>query len=219
MRALLNTTNNQKHFSEVITIDSIKNEGREKASNLLDPSSKVADLLELFTNSEIPSSKKANSIGDNIPQITKKYVHKENDANVLISTPEKIDNIWYFNMLKGTNEFRFDHESDHMQGMLIMEVARQSSIATTHLEGLNLDGVITLKKFQINFVDFLDPKELVLIRTFSRPVVTRKGKFYQSVLVNFIQNDKVLSTAIVEGMSFDSREVVENYLKIFNKRK
>jgi hypothetical protein len=37
-------------------------------------------------------------------------------------------------------------------------------------------------------------------------------------LVNFIQDGKVLSIAIAEGMSFESREVVDNYLKIFNKR-
>lgn len=152
-------------------------------------------------------------------KINKELVHKQNTENVIISEPLKRDGHWYFTMFNQIAEFNFDHPSEHIQGMLIIEAARQSSIATTHLAGLPLEGVITLRQFNINFIDFMQKDRPVIIKTFSEPVILNRGKFFQSVSVSFMQNDDVKATAIVEGMSFESEAVVTRYLSIFNKRK
>ena len=54
-------------------------------------------------------------------------IHKKNPANALLSEPFYAGRFVYYNMLRHTEEFRFDHESDHVQGMLILEAMRQAA--------------------------------------------------------------------------------------------
>lgn len=101
------------------------------------------------------------------PSIDKALVHKKNDANVLISKPFIRGRLRYFNMFLKTEELRFDHSSEHVQGLLMLEALRQASIATAHLQGLPLDGMLALMEYSTNFLSFLETGAPIVIRSYS----------------------------------------------------
>lgn len=106
---------------------------------------------------------------DQLPEaIDRRYVHKKSSKNALISKPWANGKFLYFNMFDGIDEFRFDHESDHLQGMLILEAMRQASIAATHINGkLPLDGGMTLLSYSTMFYNYLENTSPVIIRAYS----------------------------------------------------
>ena len=86
------------------------------------------------------------------PLIDKSYVHKNLDANVLVSEPFITGWLRYFNIFTNTTEFNFDHDSDHIQGMLLLEALRQAGIASAHYQGLPLDGKLALLNYNTKFL-------------------------------------------------------------------
>jgi hypothetical protein len=141
--------NYNSNYIENLAVNNIAKNSEDNLFNISSDNIQIRDFIDYFTQLKIPEQEYLKKIfrptNKNFEptKINKSFVHKTKEENILVSTPVKIDNVWYFSMFKKTDEFRFDHESDHIQGMLIMEVARQSSIATTHLEGLNMEGIIT----------------------------------------------------------------------------
>ena len=100
------------------------------------------------------------TLDDQIPgPIDKKYVHKKNDSNVLISEVLASGRMLYFNMFNETDELTFDHTSDHVQGMLLLEALRQTAIATAHIQGLSFDGGLALLNYNTNFFHYLESSD------------------------------------------------------------
>ncbi|NTW82625.1 MAG: hypothetical protein HGB36_04570 [Chlorobiaceae bacterium] len=96
------------------------------------------------------------------------FVHKKNVRNVLISEPFMTGKLIYFNMFGEIDEFSFDHESDHLQGMLILEAMRQASLAVAHVQGsLPLGGGMTLLSYDTNFYNYVEKSSPVVIRAYS----------------------------------------------------
>lgn len=141
-----------------------------------------------------------------LPRINKDIAHKRKKENVIITEPEKYGNMWYFNMIPETEEFKFDHPSDHVQGMLIVEGVRQCGIATTHLCGLPTEGRIILSNLTTTFNSYVKAEHPIILRAVSRPVVFTTGQFKQYVLINVIQFGKICACSIIEGLAFSSKK-------------
>jgi hypothetical protein len=98
-------------------------------------------------------------------RIDKEYVHKLNKESVLISRPYQYGNMFYFNGFKKSSEFNIDHSSDHLEGILIFEAARQAGIASLHLAGAPLSSIIDFSKTNIKYKKFIEHNELYSIHT------------------------------------------------------
>ncbi|MES2771726.1 MAG: AfsA-related hotdog domain-containing protein [Pseudomonadota bacterium] len=141
------------------------------------------------------------------PAISKTLVHKRKIENVLVSTPFKTGNLYWFNMFERSEEFRFDHESDHVQGVLLMEGLRQASIAAVHQEGLPVEGSLALLSFDIGFFSYVDHGYPVLIRVFPAFDAQRQGKEALALVISQIfQKGRLCAEAVVSGQAFFSAQ-------------
>lgn len=146
-------------------------------------------------------------------RIDKRYVHKKNEKNVLLSSPIKYGNINYFYLFLDNEEFYFDHESDHVQGMLLMEAARQAGIVTVHLNGLDLQGKMNLTKMHTDFYNYVEIDEPISIRSISNPVIFKEGKNNINIfcMVNIIQFGRICTTTTFSSIAFKNHSHIEDF--------
>lgn len=119
--------------------------------------------------------------------INQMYVHKVNKDNVLISKPYQYGNMFYFNGYQETLEFNIDHNSNRLEELIIFEAARQASIASTHLAGLPIEGILIVLKTRIEYTKFVELDNPYLIRTI--PVYKSRGGVCYCVY-HLLQNRK-----------------------------
>lgn len=145
---------------------------------------------------------------DSMPAvISKEMVHKTKDANILISEPFSVGWLQHFNMLFETAELQFDHPSNHVQGMLIIEAMRQTGIAMGHIQGLPADGIIALLNFNTNFYGFVERDAPVILRAFSTFTATPSSKDKEiDVFVQLMQWGRLCSDAKLKGHAYMSSE-------------
>lgn len=147
-----------------------------------------------------------------LDRINQEFVHKSDIRNVVISRPVRFGNMWYFNMFLETNEFKFDHESDHVEGMMLMEAARQTGIATSHLNGLSIDGRLNMSCMNTKFYNYVEFNSPILIRSISNIADFSNGDSDKSyVIVNIIQFGKICATVHLEGVMFKSKSAILDY--------
>lgn len=176
------------------------------------------ELLELIDR--IPISK---MINDNIIQSDNKdlkvqqaepwIVHKIHKDNVLISEPYNCGNMIYFQGLKKSKEFQIDHSSDHLEGIIIFEVARQSGIASVHIAGVPPEGTIVILKSQTNYTKFVEINKPYIIRTI--PVIKERGG-YSYCIYNILQDGHSCATGYFSGMVFRNKK---SYERLFGRSK
>ena len=169
----------------------------------------VIDIIE-----RIPLPKTFNKsllkIHPNDPEperIDKEYVHKHNQGNVLISRSYQCGNMFYFNGFTKSSEFNIDHSSDHLEGIIIFEAARQAGIASVHLTGISLSGKIVLLKTNIQYKSFVELDEPYLIHTI--PVIRQKGGYFY-IAFTIIQNGNTCATGYLGGLLYKDKE---SYIK------
>jgi len=135
--------------------------------------------------------------------ISKKYVHKVNSANVLISTPETFENVVYFKGFNFTDEIKSDHNADHLDGIKLFEVARQATLASFHVLGVTFDGVMALTASNVSFKKYveLDKPYYVQVIPACKP---DGGMMYCSFAM--IQEQKVHSSGYIGAYTFRNRE-------------
>jgi hypothetical protein len=138
-----------------------------------------------------------------LERIDQEYVHKVNPANILVSKPYRCGNMFYFNGFTKSSEFVIDHSSDHLEGIVIFEAARQAGIASSHLAGISLSGTIVLLKADINYRRFIEINEPYLIRTI--PVIRQKGGYFY-VAFNIIQKGNSCATGYLAGLLYKDKE-------------
>ncbi|HCI6203085.1 TPA: hypothetical protein NPO43_002773 [Klebsiella quasipneumoniae subsp. quasipneumoniae] len=125
-----------------------------------------------------------------------RLVHKRKKANILITSPEKRDEDSYCArlILQDASELLCDHQTgQHIQGMVLIEAARQTIIATTEKFLLAEAGVamaekyFTLSSLQVAFSCFVFPLPVTIVLN----VVSRKssahGRFTCECSVGFDQ--------------------------------
>ncbi|NEX14021.1 MAG: hypothetical protein C1941_04915 [Prosthecochloris sp.] len=151
---------------------------------------------------------------DFTPEVLKMhYVHKKKDTNVMISESFSKGDFLYFNMYDQTGEIKFDHDSDHVQGLLILEAMRQASIATTHISGeLPDEGTIALLSYDSGFYNFLELTAPIIIRTHT-PFLFDPGDKDRDVVVScqVFQWGKLAASGLLRGKAFPDKSRYINY--------
>ncbi|MCG8346064.1 MAG: hypothetical protein MI685_13015 [Chlorobiales bacterium] len=151
---------------------------------------------------------------DSVPKALRKhYVHKKKDRNVMISEYFCKGDFLYFNMYDQTGEINFDHDSDHVQGLLVLEAMRQASIATTHISGeLPDEGTIALLNYDSGFYNFLELTAPIIIRTHT-PFSFDPGDKDGDVLVicQVFQWGKLAAGGLLRGKAFPDKSRYVNY--------
>ena len=143
-------------------------------------------------------------------RINQEYVHKMNSESVLISQLYKCGNMFYFKGFTKSQEFNIDHSSDHLEGIIIFEAARQAGIASIHLTGIALSARIVLLKTIIGYSKFIEPYEPYIIRTI--PVIKPKGG-YIYVVFDIIQKGNTCATGYLAGFLCKNKESYSKFRK------
>ncbi|ASQ90122.1 hypothetical protein CHL67_03535 [Prosthecochloris sp. GSB1] len=147
------------------------------------------------------------------PSIEQHFVHKLKPQNVLVSRPLFSGGFLYFNMYHQSGEIVFDHNSDHVQGMLVLEAMRQAAIATTHLSGnLPIGGTIALLSYNFNFYNFMEKGTPIIIRCYT-PVSLENQVRNAEVFVccQVFQWGKMSASSFLRGTAFPDRSKYSDY--------
>jgi len=142
---------------------------------------------------------------DVVPSVIDPYfIHKSNPENALLSEPHFEGRLSYYNMLRYSMEIRFDHESDHVQGMLLLEAMRQAALATTHLMGnLPKTGAMTLMSYCTNFYNYIEHDAPVIIRAYTSYTVPESQKDKEGyVICQVFQWGKLCADSTLGAVAF-----------------
>ena len=151
---------------------------------------------------------------DSAPEVLRRhYVHKKKDENVMISGYFGKGDFLYFNMYDQTGEINFDHDSDHVQGLLVLEAMRQASIATTHISGgLPDEGTIALLSYDSGFYNFLELTAPIIIRTHTPFLFDPEDKDRDVVVsCQVFQWGKLAAGGLLMGKAFPDKSKYINY--------
>jgi hypothetical protein len=141
-------------------------------------------------------------------RIDREYVHKLNNESVLISKPYHCGNMYYFNGFKNSAEFSIDHGSDHLEGIIIFEIARQAGIASAHLEGMPFSGAIVIVKTSTRYQKFIESGQPYLIRTI--PAYKQKGGVGFCVY-QIIQNGKSCVIGYFSVIAYNTKNAYHKF--------
>ncbi len=141
-------------------------------------------------------------------RIEPEFVHKTHSENVLISKPFQCGNMFYFNGFTKSPEFNIDHYSDHVEGIIMFEVARQAGNATGHLIGMPLNGTNIILKTVTRHTKFLEASEPYLIRTI--PAYKPRGGVGYCVY-NIIQNGKSCMAGYFSVIAYNSKDIYKRF--------
>ncbi|MDR0218632.1 MAG: hypothetical protein LBI71_07080 [Enterobacteriaceae bacterium] len=128
----------------------------------------------------------------------KKLVHKRRKANILITSPVKQENGNYDSklILQDSSELLCDHQTgQHIQGMILIEAARQAMIATTEKYFLNNSGIsmtekyFTLTSLNVSFLSFVFPLPVIVSLNVLSHKITKYGKFTGEYNIAFYQDE------------------------------
>ncbi|RKH19746.1 hypothetical protein D7X74_05950 [Corallococcus sp. CA047B] len=159
-----------------------------------DPPANLTELLgRVPVKNPISEGRQLFAEGDTRPmeRTDAVLVHKRDPANVLLANGCRVGALHQFNAFMESPEFLFDHPSEHVQGMLLTEIARQASLASIHGVGLPFDWVTILTRLTLEFQRFVRLDAPLVMRTFvsfrlpewAEPVRTegRKGRMWIAV--------------------------------------
>jgi hypothetical protein len=174
------------------------------------------EVLDIIEKIPLPktlrnSSLKINSNDPEPERIDPVYVHKTNRENVLISEPYQYGNMFYFNGFNKSAEFNIDHSSDHLEGIIIFEAARQAGIASVHLAGVPLNGAIVILKTVTRYTRFVECSKPYLIRTI--PAIKLRGGCSFGVY-NVIQDGHSCTTGYFTGIVYKNKESYQKFRNI-----
>ncbi|MGX7245803.1 AfsA-related hotdog domain-containing protein [Enterococcus quebecensis] len=141
---------------------------------------------------------------DEEQRIDKKFVHKQNAENVLLSKPINYGNVWYFKGFSNIAELNSDHLSDHVDGIKLFEAFRQATLASFHLNGMNFDGVVALTNFKIDYINYVELDEPYIIQTI--PACESDGGAMYCIF-NIFQGGKIVTSGFLGAYTFRSKEI------------
>lgn len=146
-------------------------------------------------------------------RLNQEYVHKVNNENVLVAKPSQCGNMFFFNGFTKSPEFNIDHVSDHLEGIIIFEAARQAGLATTHLSGVPFSSRIVLLKTIITYKRYVETHVPYVIHTI--PVVRQRGgSFY--IVFSIVQDGVVCATGFLSGLQYRTNESYQKHRQAKN---
>jgi len=171
---------------------------------------------DLKTICNILSSKKIlyeSCIGNNVIE-KKKYVHKAHSKNVMITKPKKILEHKFSSMLYISDncEMLNDHVTGvHLQGLLIIEAARQKMISVIENFFLekknNFNKRFTLININSIFIHFLLPASVKIISILNILSV-KNNNLTAKINCDFIQNNTICATININFSVRDEKTVL-----------
>ena len=132
-----------------------------------------------------------------------KIVHKVSPANVMISKPSIKNGVHSFECTHETTEFVLDHESNHVNGIVLLEACRQAAIATCHLNGVRKGSrSIALLGTTASYKDKVNKTDKIHIES-SCYLSNMRGEFDSATVeCNVIQNDECKAKIVFTGNVF-----------------
>ena len=137
--------------------------------------------------------------------VATEITHKCSDDHLLIANLQKLDDQKYqFSVLVNDKCDRLcDHVTGcHVSGMIMMEAARQASIAALELsfgKSSDVNYSIMLDKFETDFYGFMFPISALLTVSASRDENSEVNKFGVATNVTISQCDKLICTLKLSG--------------------
>lgn len=143
---------------------------------------------------------------------TRRLAHKARSENILISTPRKHDERHYEMDLcfSSQNEFFLDHMTGmHIQGMALVEAARQAFLAVTEAYFLDVDGknyYFVIKSMDTSFQKFVFPFDATLKYDVT-DVRRKEARLGIEATITILQGGEVCTTINVAFTAFEADEI------------
>ncbi|WP_297420048.1 AfsA-related hotdog domain-containing protein [Clostridium sp.] len=160
----------------------------------------------IVTRISMPDYIRDNLSGD-ISPISKEYVHKLNQNNVLISYPERFGNMLYFRGFKEAEELKSDHNSDHLDGIKLFEVVRQSTLASFHVMGVPIGKIMVLTSTRLDFSKLIELDKPYFVQVIPA-CKTDGGAMFTAF--NVIQEGKSHANGYIGAYTFRSKEAYQS---------
>jgi len=132
--------------------------------------------------------------------IDKRYVHKANEENVLISDIEKHGEEFHTSVIVNTEHpFFFEHAREHVPGLLLVEAGRQSSMAIVHkYYDVAFDKAFFINDFQMKFASFATTSSPLTIRSKVLNNASKSKNYFQlDFEIEFYQETKLVASLSV----------------------
>ena len=137
---------------------------------------------------------------EKIARIDKKIVHKVKEENNFVSRIEQVsegDSDIFISQvaINAKHPYFFEHEYDHVPGLMVIEAGRQIGTAIAHLfYNVSYDIVFILNEMNVRFFRYIDQKKPLFVRSMVRNKLIRKDKLIQMEHDGyFIQDDHEVS--------------------------
>ncbi|MGQ0710031.1 MAG: AfsA-related hotdog domain-containing protein [Rhodoferax sp.] len=143
------------------------------------------------------------------PRATKRLAHKARAENILISAPRRIgeDSFEMDLCFSSQNEFFLDHMTGmHIQGMVLMEAARQAFLAVTEaffLRSETSDYYFVVKRMDAAYTNFVFPFDARLRYDITRSSI-KQGRYGFEADITILQADVVCTTVKVAFTAFET---------------
>lgn len=132
--------------------------------------------------------------------LDRKWVHKRDDANVLVARVERGDAPDTFLSelrIPRDHAFFFEHEVDHVPGLALIEAGRQVGVAVSHrFYDVQLDGfVFLIRELNATFSAFADLEAPVFGNSVVSDVVVKHGRTARmSYTGHYLQHGRSIGT-------------------------
>ena len=148
------------------------------------------------------------------PRATRRLAHKNRAENIVISAPCKIsDRSFEMDLFfSSQNEFFLDHMTGmHIQGMALVEAARQSFLAVTEayfLNGDDRDYYFAIKRMDVAYSNFVFPFDATLRYDITR-ISQKNDRHGFDADISIIQAGETCTTVQVSFTAFEAKAIAE----------
>ncbi|WP_415883798.1 AfsA-related hotdog domain-containing protein [Neptuniibacter sp. QD34_54] len=183
--------------------------------------------IEFFKSTNVENNLKIVFIEDKTSPVRagRSQAHKVNRKNVLISSPSEVGENQFSMQLRLDDdcEIMADHTTGHhIQGMVLIEAARQSFLAVTEKFYLSKDKsyYFVINNMDVNYKKFAFPIETKINFDITSVKSIKDERFSATTDIDFIQNGESICTVNVkytailnENLSKKERDMAEESLK------
>jgi A-factor biosynthesis hotdog domain len=178
-----------------------------KSRRLVDERLRLFDRIPFVTD-ELRDSHIQLLPDDAVPEkIDPAVIRKSTQENCLLSSPVKVGDVLYFNILKDTSEIRIDHDSDHFVGLFILEAVRQIGMAMSHeLADIPLDTRMSLQEFSLTFYNYIELDYPIVARAVGTLSLNQDLRADHTAFIDVRQNGVTCLAGTSSGRLFDTEE-------------
>ena len=146
------------------------------------------------------------------PRATRRLAHKNRAENIVISAPRRQSDTRFEMDLffSSQNEFFLDHMTGmHIQGMVLIEAARQAFLAVTEaffLHGDQTDYYFVIKNMDASYQNFVFPFDATLTYDITR-MAQKDNRHSFDAVITILQAGNICTTVKVGFTAFESATI------------